>query len=79
MEVSPEQKVSISFTKAYTKHCFSLHYNADDSYLLVNGKEIIEFKADYKNVTFSTRFCLEIMSDGFSAIESRGIFNWKCV
>ena len=25
--------------------CLSLHYNADNSYLFVNGKEIINFKA----------------------------------
>ena len=26
--------------------CLSLHYNADNSYLFVNGKEIFELKAD---------------------------------
>ena len=25
--------------------CLSLHYNGDNSYLFVNGKEIINFKA----------------------------------
>ena len=48
----------------------SLHYNADNSYLFVNGKEIIKFKADDKNVNFPTRFCLESISDGFRASES---------
>ena len=32
----------------------SLHYNDDNSYLFVNGKEIIKFKADNKNVNFPT-------------------------
>ena len=41
---SPEKKFSINFTKAITKFCLSLHYNADDSYLFVNGKEIFKFK-----------------------------------
>ena len=27
------------------KFCLSLHYNGDNSYLFVNGKEIIRFKA----------------------------------
>ena len=29
--------------------CLSLHYNHDNSYLLVSGKEIFEFKVDNKN------------------------------
>ena len=36
----------------------SLHYNADNNYLLVNGKEIFKFKADNKNVNFPNQFCL---------------------
>ena len=51
----------------------NLHYNADNSYLCVNGKEIINFKADNKNVDFPTWFCLGSISDGFSATESREV------
>ena len=51
----------------------SLHYNCDNSYLFVNGKEIFKFKADNKNVNFPTRFCLGGIYDGFSATESRGV------
>ena len=40
--------------------------------LFVNGKEIFKFKANNKNVSFSTQFCLGMISDGFSATESRG-------
>ena len=36
---------SANFTVANEKFCLSLHYNGDNSYLLVNGKEIINFKA----------------------------------
>ena len=50
----------------------SLQYNADNSYLFVNGKEIIKFKAN-KNVHFPTRFCLGSINDGFSATESREV------
>ena len=34
------KKIAINFTKANTKFCLSLHYNADNNYLFVNGKEI---------------------------------------
>ena len=51
----------------------SLHYNADNSYLFVNGKELIKFKADNKNNKFPTRFCLGSISDGLSATESREV------
>ena len=39
----------------------SLHYNDDNSYLFVNGKEIFKFKADNKNV------------NGFSATDAREV------
>ena len=51
---SPEKKFSIKFTEANTKLCLSLPYNADNSYLFFNGKEIFKFKADNKNVNFPT-------------------------
>ena len=51
----------------------NLHYNADNSYLFVNGKEIFKFKADNKNVNFPTQFCLESICNGFSATESREV------
>ena len=66
---SPEKKVSFTFTKANTKFC--LHYNTDNSYLFVNGKEICKFKADNKNVP--TQFCLGSISNGFSDTESREV------
>ena len=70
---SPEKTFSISFTKANTKFCLSFHYNADNSYLSVNGKEVIKFKTDNKNVNFPIRFYLGRISDGFSATESREV------
>ena len=51
----------------------NLHYNTDNSYLFVSGKEISKFKADNKNVNFPTQFCLGSISDGFSNIESRDV------
>ena len=40
-----EKLHSINFIKNNTKFCLSLHYNADNSYLFVNGTEIYKFKA----------------------------------
>ena len=40
-----EKFYSINFTKENTKFCSSLHYNGTNSYLFVNGTEIIKFKA----------------------------------
>ena len=51
------KKFSINFTKANTKLCLSLYYNAENSFLFVNGKEIFKFKANNKNVI---NFVLEV-------------------
>ena len=42
---------SINFTKENTKCCLSLHYNGANSYLFVNGTEIIKFKAKDSEIT----------------------------
>ena len=66
-----KKKFSISFSKENTKFCLRLHHNADYSYFFVNGKEILKFKPDNKNVNFPTQFCLGSISSGFSATNSR--------
>ena len=72
MEVLDRHKknFNINFTNANRKFSLSLHYNVDNSYLFVNGKEIFKFKADNTNVRFPTQFCLGSVSNGFSATES---------
>ena len=45
----------------------SLHYNADNSYLFVNGKEIYKFKASNKNNNFPSQFCLGRISSEFDS------------
>ena len=40
-----EKMYSTDFTVGNKKFCLSLHYNGDNSYLFVNGKEIINFNA----------------------------------
>ena len=48
--LSAEKLYSINFTKKYIKFCLSLHYNRANSYLFVNGIEIIKFKAKHSEV-----------------------------
>ena len=42
---SAEKMYSINFTERNKKFCLSLHYNKENSYLFVNGTEIIKFKS----------------------------------
>ena len=48
---------SINFTVEKKKLCLSLHYNGADSYLFVNGKEIVKFKAKDSAIV-ATPLCL---------------------
>ena len=68
MEALDHQKKSSNI-----KFYLSLHYDADNSYLFVNGKEIFKFKADNKNVNFPTQFCLGSISNGLSNTESKEV------
>ena len=45
----PKEKFSINFSKSNKLFCLSLHYNADNSCLIVNAKDIFSFKADNEN------------------------------
>ena len=56
---------SVNFTEHNTKFCLSLYYNGANSYLFINGIEIIKFKAkDCENV--SSPLCLGNFSKGVS-------------
>ena len=46
-----EKMYSPNFTIANRTFCLSLHYKSDDSYLFVNGKEVINFKAKNQRVS----------------------------
>ena len=70
---STEKKFSINFAKTNTKFCLSLLYNADNSYLFSNGKDVFRFKAENKNVNFPSQFCLGSIPHGFSNTEFREI------
>ena len=56
---------SFNFTDNGEKYCLSLHYNGANSYLFVNGTEIIKFKAKYSE-TVATPLCLGNISKDWS-------------
>ena len=47
----------------------SLHYNGDDSYLLVNGRQELKFKAKTDQL-LKEKLCVGNLSDQWSMIES---------
>ena len=61
------QKKCIQLILVQLKKRFSLslHYNGDNSYLFVNGKEIIKFKAKDSEIV-EDPICLGNISKGFS-------------
>ena len=64
-----EKMYSTNFTVTNKKIFLSLHYNGDSSYLFVNGKEIINFKAkDSKIVSYP--LCLGNVSKDFSLVNT---------
>ena len=63
--LSTEKLYSINFTKEDTKFCLSLHYNVANSYLFVNGTEIIKFKAKDSEIT-PYELCLRNLSKDWS-------------
>ena len=58
---------SINFAKENTKFCLSLQYNGGNSYLFVNGTEIIKFKAKDSEIT-PYPLCLGSISKDWSKI-----------
>ena len=56
---------SINFTEKNKKFCLSLHYNGANSYLFVNGTEIIKFKAKDSEIVASP-LCLGNISKDWS-------------
>ena len=55
--LTAEKMYSINFTENNKKFCLSLHYNGANSYLFVNGTEIIKFKAKDSGIV-ATPLCL---------------------
>ena len=60
-----EKMYPINFTVTRKKFCLSLHYNGANSYLFVNGKEIVKFKAKDSEIVASP-LCLGNISKDWS-------------
>ena len=60
-----EKMYSINFTVTRKVFCLSLHYTGANSYLFVNGKEIVKFKAE-NSATVATPLCLGNISKNWS-------------
>ena len=56
---------SINFPVTRNIFCLSLHYNGASSYLYVNAKEMVKFKAKDSEIV-STRLCLGNISKNWS-------------
>ena len=63
--LTAEKMYSINFTVTKKKFCLSLHYNGANSYLFVNGTEIIKFKAKDSEIVASP-LCLGNISKDWS-------------
>ena len=63
--LTAEREYSINFTEHDKKFRLSLHYNGTNSYVFVNGVEIINFKAKNSEINV-TPLCLGTVSKGFS-------------
>ena len=63
--LTAEKMYSVNFTDNGDKYCLSLHYNEANSYLFVNDKEIIKFKAKDSEIV-ATPLCLGNISKDWS-------------
>ena len=64
-----EKVCSRNFTQPSTKFVLSLHYNGDNSYLFVNSKQELKFKAKTESL-FREKLCIGNLSDKWSTSES---------
>ena len=60
---------SQNFTQPSKKFVLSLHYNRNDSYLFINGKQEVKFKCKIKNLV-KEKLCIGNLSDQWTTSES---------
>ena len=63
--LTAEKMYSVNFTLTRKMFCLSLHYGGPNSYLFVNGKEIVKFKAKDSAIV-GTPLCLGNISKDWS-------------
>ena len=79
MHKKKKKKININYSKAKKKFFLSLHYNNDNIYLFVNGREIYKFKTSNKN-NFPLQFCLGSISNKFDYFDANEMFfKRKCL
>ena len=66
-----QKKISVNFSNAKAKYCFSLHYNGVNSYTYINKTEIYKFKVD--DEIYWYEFCLGYVSKKFTKDEQSEI------
>ena len=66
-----------NFTDPGKKFVLSLHYNGDDSYLFINGRQELKFKAK-RDQLVREKLCIRNLSDQWTASESeKNRIIWK--
>ena len=71
----PEKIYSQNFTAVNKKFVSSLHYNSDNSYLFVNGKEELKFKAKDDQIVKEI-LCLGNINDDWTAANAKKTGLW---
>ena len=67
--INVEKNYYRNFTDPGKKFVLSFHYNGDNSYLFVNGRQELKFK-DKTNQLFKEKLCIGNLSDQWTASES---------
>ena len=70
-----EKMYSINFTVYGKKVCLSLHYNGDNTYLLVNSRQIVKFKVKDSEI-IPYPLCLANISKDFSLSNATGLYGY---
>ena len=70
--LTAEKMYSINFAVTRKRFCLSLHYNGANSYLFVNGTEIIKFKAKDSEIV-ATPLCLGNVSKDWTKVFNESI------
>ena len=71
-----EKKFYRNFTDPGKKFLLSLHYHGDNSYLFVNGRQELKFKAKTDHLV-KEKLCIGNLSDQWTASESEKTVIWK--
>ena len=70
-----QKKYRVYFTAVNKKFVLSLHHNGDDSYLFVNGKQELKFKAQ-DDQTVQEILCLGNISDDWTTANAEKAGFW---